>query len=304
MKNNNYEEVKVINNDFSKNVQYKDNKQNEQLLNKHINRILIYTTLTLINLLLLYSHAFLKEKKIIPKNKKIAIESKIYNYQPKKETYNKQDLDKLMKEKNRPYLKEINKKRTFENRLPLTKDINCKPHLVGVELAAFLSFLTKDTIYFETGSGCSSIIAKYYTKKSYAVEGCRAWYEEGVKHGLKENLLFRDLKPDNTSWSFPGKKSSLNDWKKYFQSYDKSYNADVILLDGRFKVASAMDIFEKINDDTIVLIHEYQPRDIYFILENYYQYVYHWGELVAFIKKKDIKSIPLEIQQKYWDKWN
>ena len=151
---------------------------------------------------------------------------------------------------------------------------------------AFLSFLTKDTVYFETGSGCSSLIAKYYTKKSYAVEGCKKWYEEGVKNGLKNNLIFRDLKVDNPIWSYPGNKSNIDDWKKYFQAYDKRYNADVILIDGRFKIATAMDLFDKIRDDTIVFIHEYPDRPSYFILENYYQYVYHWGTLMAFVKKK------------------
>ena len=195
----------------------------------------------------------------------------------------------FINERSRPCLREINKRRTFENRFPLSKNINCKSHFYDNELIAFLSFLTKDTIYFETGSGCSSIIAKYYTKKSYAVEGCKEWYEKGIKNGLKDNLIFHDLKPDNATWSYPGKNSNINDWKQYFQAYNKSYNANVILIDGRFKVATAMDIFDKINDDTIILLHEYNERLRYFIIENYYDYVYHWGRLVAFVKKKDIK---------------
>ena len=169
------------------------------------------------------------------------------------------------------------------------------------ELVGFLSFLTNNTIFFETGSGCSSIIAKYYTKKSYAVEGCKDWYEKGIKNGLKKNLIFHDLKPDNPIWSYPGKKSTLDDWKKYFQSYKSSYNADVILIDGRFKVATALDIFDKIKEDTIVLIHEFQERPKYYIIENYYQYVYHWDRLTAFIKKKGINFIPIEIQKRYWN---
>ena len=64
-----------------------------------------------------------------------------------------------------------------------------------------------------------------------------------------------------------------------------------------------MDIFDKINDDTIVLLHEYQERPSYYILEEYYKYIYHWGSLTAFIKKKDVKTIPLEVQKKYWDKF-
>ena len=252
-------------------------------------------------MILLYSHFLKIEKGIIPFFKSCDVESRVYNYKKKIKDYDMDDVDEIEKELERPSLKEINKKRTFEKRLPLAKEINCKPHFKGIELPAFLSFLTNNTIYFETGSGCSSVMAKHYTKKSYAVEGGRDFYEEGVKHGLKENLIFRDLKPDNKIWSYPGKASNLNDWKKYFQAYDKSYNADVILLDGRFKIATAMDIFDKINYDTIVLIHEYNKRDVYFILENYYQYVYHWGELMAFVKKRGIETIPLEVQKKYWN---
>ena len=153
----------------------------------------------------------------------------------------------LPNDRKRLILKEINKKRTFENRLPLRKELRCNTHYTKNELVAFLSFLTKDTIFFETGSGCSSIFAKYYTKKSYAIEGCKKWYNIGVKNGLKENLIFRDLKPDKSSWSYPGKKSNINDWKQYFQSYDSKYNADVIFLDGRFKVATAMDIYSPLD---------------------------------------------------------
>jgi hypothetical protein len=207
----------------------------------------------------------------------------------------------INKEQERPHFELINKKRTFEKRLPLTSEIGCKPHFTENELGAFLSFLTKDTIYFETGSGCSSVIAKYYAKKSYAVEGCKEYYDKGIANGLKDNLIFKDLKPNNNQWSYPGRRSTLDDWKNYFQAYDRSYNADVILIDGRFKVATAMDMFDKINDDTIVLVHEYSDRPSYFVIEKYYQLVYHWDRIAAFIKKKDVKSIPLEVQQNYWN---
>ncbi len=210
---------------------------------------------------------------------------------------------KILFEENMPHLNEIIKKRTFEKRLPLPKEIKCKPHFRKEELMAFLSLLTKDTIFFETGSGCSSIIAKYYAKKTYAVEGCTKFYKIGIKNGLKDVLLFNDLKPDNPTWSYPGKNSNIKDWKKYFQAYKKEYNADVILIDGRFKVATAMDIFNKIRDDTIILLHEYFNRPSYFVLENYYNYIYHWGSLYAFVKKKDIKLIPMEIQEKYWNQF-
>ena len=58
------------------------------------------------------------------------------------------------------------------------------------------------------------------------------------------------------------KYSNITDWKKYFQSYKKEYNADVILIDGRFKVATPMDIIDKIRDDTIILLHEYSSDHV------------------------------------------
>jgi Ca2+/Na+ antiporter len=114
----------------------------------------------------------------------------------------------LINEAKMPHLNEIIKKRIFKIRLPLPKEIKCQPHLRNKELTAFLSLLTNDTIFFETGSGCSSVIAKYYAKKTYAVEGCKKYYDIGIKNGLKEILLFNDLKPDNPTWSYPGKKSN------------------------------------------------------------------------------------------------
>ena len=164
-----------------------------------------------------------------------------------------------------------------------------------------ISFLAKNTIFFEYGSGCSTFIAKYYTKKSYAVEGNIKWYNIGINNGLKDILLFKDLKCDGTGrlLSYPGKKSKLKDWKQFFQAYKKEYNADVILIDGRFRVACGLDIFNKIRNDTIVLIHDYINIKNYHILENYYLKLEEWDSLIAFIKRPNISFIPTEIYNKY-----
>ena len=203
------------------------------------------------------------------------------------------------------HLSEINKKRTFDKRYPLPEEINCYEHIRegGLrDLMAFTSFLTKNTTFFEFGSGCTSIIAKFYAKKTYAVEGNKEWYEKGIKNGLKENLIFKDIKPDGNGnlWSTPGKDSNLEDWKNYFQSYKEEYNADVILIDGRFRVACAFDIFNKIKENTIILIHEYF-RPQYLIIEQYYDYIYHWNTLYMFKKKSNINKIPLDFQKNFWN---
>ena len=331
MKNKYFDESKAFN-DSNNNYQYKEIKgELKNLKKKYFTLTIFFVLLIIINFIFLISNFFRKNpsnKNLVQTiNKENIIETSKANNEPNNEfnqiipekdrkitintilrnVNNNDYLNSirfiLSKEKDRPYLEIINKKRTFENRLPLTSEITCTPHFTDYELGAVLSFLTRDTVYFETGSGCSSIIAKYYAKKSYAVEGCKVWYEKGIENGLKDNLIFKDLKPDNSDWSYPGRTSTLEDWKNYFQAYDKSYKADVILIDGRFKIATAMDIYDKIEDDTIVFIHEYPDRPSYFVLENYYQFVYIWDRLAAFVKKKDVKSIPLEVQKKYWNQF-
>ena len=217
----------------------------------------------------------------------------------------KSNYKKLKFESNLIFLSEINKRRIFKKRYPLPQKIKCFEHIRegGLkDMVAFLSFLTKDTIFFEFGSGCTSVIAKYYTKKSYAVEGNKNWYEEGIKNGLKDNLIFKDIKaiPKGNLWSEPGKDSNIEDWKNYFQAYKREYNADVIFIDGRFRTACAFDIFNKIRNDTLILIHEYY-RVSYLAIGKYYDYIYHWNNLFLFKKKNNIKEIPLDIQKKYWN---
>ena len=315
----NFEESNPINIEKGKNKNIK--KELDNLKSKNFYLMIIILLLILIIILLLLMHFFGKKNQNSTESEKSINEPQVKDlplnldkkeneiipedikYNNPKYSYDYPVKDILYQEKNRPYLELINKKRTFEQRLPLSNDITCQPHLTEYELGAFLSLLTTETTYFETGSGCSSIIAKKYAKKSYAVEGCKKWYDKGVENGLKDNLIFRDLKPDNPDWSYPGSSSTLEDWKNYFQAYDKSYKADVIMIDGRFKIATAMDIFDKIEEDTIVLIHEYPDRPEYFVIEKYYQFIYIWDRLAAFVKKKDVESIPLEVQKEYWNKF-
>ena len=223
-----YNEIKYTNQSFKNNF-----------LNNHKSIFIIIIGL-LINILLIINlnNSIKKSQNHIENIHQLIKENK-YN----SEIDYKKIYSNFRKESTLPRLKDIFQKMTFEQRLPLPEKIKCKPHLKGIELIAFLSLLTKNTIFFETGSGCSSVIAKYFAKKAYAIEGCKHFYEYGINNGLKDNLIFKDLKPDNPIWSYPGKNSNLNDYINYFTSYKKEYNADVILIDGRFKIATALDIF-------------------------------------------------------------
>ena len=82
--------------------------------------------------------------------------------------------------------------------------------------------------------------------------------------------IILDLKAHG-NYGRPGPGTTVEDWKKYIQAYKKEYNADIILIDGRFRVACALDIFSKIRKDI----------------------------LAEFIKKPNIGEIPSDVYNKY-----
>ena len=88
--------------------------------------------------------------------------------------------------------------------------------------------------------------------------------------------------------------TNVVDWKKYIQAYKGEYNADIVLIDGRFRVACAIDIYRKITNDTLVLLHDYERKQ-YHVLEQFYIKLQIWDSLVLFIKNPKVSSIPERI---------
>ena len=127
------ENDKINNNNLVEEKKLKNNKR--KLIN------FLISTLTLINFILILS-LMLKKKKL----QKILKENNLKNDNIKVEldktkmliVKNDKSLShlqkKLLYEESMPHLNEVIKKRTFENRLPLPKEIKCKPHLSKEEL--------------------------------------------------------------------------------------------------------------------------------------------------------------------------
>ena len=111
-----------------------------------------------------------------------------------------------------------------------------------IAIQAFCLFMNPKNIYFEFGSGGSTNIAFFYNLTIYSVESDSSLHENLKNNGIKANYITIDLKTYNNS-GYPGNETTVEDWKKYIQAYKPEYNADIILIDGRFRVACALDIF-------------------------------------------------------------
>lgn len=184
---------------------------------------------------------------------------------------------------------------------PLSHELKLKPNMSEEELIAFSYFMKSKNIYFEFGSGGSTNLASYYKlNKIYSVESDIRWHNK-IKNLNLIGIIFItiDLKAKENKFGTPGLGTTVIDWEKYIQAYKPEYNADIILIDGRFRVACCLDIFSKIKSDTLVLVHDYVNRKKYHIIENYYIKIKSWGTLAAFFKNPNISYIPTEVYNKY-----
>lgn len=125
MKNKNFDESKTFN-DFNNSESIELEKHltfNNKDKFKLISFLIYFTLINAIMIMLNFSN-----KK--PININISGKDKYNEYQMRKKAKSQIFSDKIIKylnkERERPYFKEINKKRTFEERFPLTKDIKCK----------------------------------------------------------------------------------------------------------------------------------------------------------------------------------
>ena len=197
----------------------------------------------------------------------------------------------------------------FENRIndlrrnsiiyPLPGEIKFIPLMTIDDLKAFSYFMKPENIYFEFGSGGSTNLASFYRlKQIYSVESDVNWHNKLKNNFPNVIYITIDLKA-NGNFGYPGQGTNVEDWKKYIQAYKSEYNADIIMIDGRFRVACGLDIFSKIRNNTLVLVHDYENRDNFHVLENYYIKVRKWETLSAFFKNPNIKTIPKEVYDKY-----
>lgn len=184
----------------------------------------------------------------------------------------------------------------------LESDINPK------ELDTVISYCDKDTtIMLEFGCGGSTTIFPKHVKKFYSIEHNLDWYwnvqqeiyndkldnvelhlcdiPKGVPTKREEfwdkyddNLLYASEHLDNHTIPKLDDCVYPNDryiWYEYIDYVDKLgvKHFDVVFIDGRARADCAYKILNYINEDSIVFIHDFYPREEYHKVFDYYDEV-------------------------------
>ncbi|MFM5314187.1 hypothetical protein ACET9R_02350 [Aeromonas veronii] len=153
---------------------------------------------------------------------------------------------------------------------------------------------TKHEIILEYGSGGSTLLAAKAGKTVITTETDPRWLVE-LMGAYKEQQLPGDIIPiwsdigETKAWGYPKDDSQFNCWPDYSQKawrYCKEHQLTpgLILIDGRFRVASFLSACVNISKTTTVLFDDYVERDHYHCVEALFKPVEIIGNRMAVFK--------------------
>lgn len=164
------------------------------------------------------------------------------------------------------------------------------------EISYFKSLLPSVRSYLEYGSGGSTLLAAEQPgiTRILSVESDPGYIRENVepspsvadavREGRLEFILV-DI-GQTKAWGYPKDRSKRYLWPNYaFSPYRHGHVADLILIDGRFRIACALAAALE-SPAARVLVHDYSIRKEYRVLERFFDVV-HVVETLVELRVKD-----------------
>ena len=184
-----------------------------------------------------------------------------------------------------------------------------KPLLAKNDLKMFYNYLNKANIYFEYGSGGSTYQASIINniKYIYTIESDIEWQNK-LKQIIKNTnitYIFNEMDTQPNTWGHPGKNATDIQKINYSNhlinlSKEKNLDIDLVLIDGRFRVACCLKCFDIIKDDCLIAFDDFLDRPYYHIVLDYFDIIEKTEDnRMVILKKKNNVSVPQEVITKY-----
>lgn len=174
-----------------------------------------------------------------------------------------------------------------------------EPHFVEADKLMFYSYLDNAENYFEYGSGGSTYQAliRDNIKSIYSVESDIDWYNKvnntNLNHELKNfNYIYNDMNTKPNNWGYPGKNATTEQKVNYSNQFnmslddDSKKNIDLILIDGRFRVACCLKLYNNISMDCLIAFDDFLNRKYYHVVLNFFEIIDKTGNKMVILKKK------------------
>ena len=173
------------------------------------------------------------------------------------------------------------------------------PHMPEKGVARLTELLRDSQGYLEYGTGGSTVLAsRMGVPRIIGVESDRRWLE-AVRHkiGLSDTssgleLLHVDIGPTG-DWGFPVSDIGWRQFAEYPAAPWRAENArdivDLIMIDGRFRVACFLTSLLFARPKTRILFDDYYDRPYYFSVEAFVQPVARHDRIAEFVVPAEIE---------------
>ena len=189
------------------------------------------------------------------------------------------------------------------------------PHMIPAEVALLSTFVPKDGTCLEFGSGGST---QFFLEKGigklYSVDSDRAWLEKLFenpavrifhKHG-RWVPLYADI-GHTEDWGAPAIHVPSIIWLNYHQhiwSHIHENAFDLILVDGRFRVACLLQCLLRCsNEKAVILMHDFWNRPHYHEVLDFLDVLEKADSLGVFKPKKNLdwQKLGILLQERQFD---
>ena len=184
-----------------------------------------------------------------------------------------------------------------------------EPHFSKNDKKMFYEYLDNINVYFEYGSGGSTYQAsiKKNIKTIYSVESDITWQKKlkQINKNPNINYIYNEMDTQPNTWGNPGKNATDIQKINYSNhitklSKEQQDSIDLVLIDGRFRVACCLKCYDIIKDNCLIAFDDFLNRPGYHTVLKYFDIIKKTQDnrMVILKKKKNI-SIPKEDIKKY-----
>ena len=213
---------------------------------------------------------------------------------------------KLVPEFIRPFLSSLRKRM-------ITYEVGDTPHMAECSINKMREILAHGGVYLEYGAGGSTIFAlKSEVAQVVSVESNKRFLAAVKRKAVEVNKLFTpfyvDIGPIK-EWGVPINPNFDESWMRYPQVPWRYFQSngilpDVILIDGRFRVACVLESLINLGDhECVFMIDDYFDRPGYHILEEgrFLTSIEIAGSMLVAKKSKDFDVLKAKQQcQRYY----
>ena len=141
------------------------------------------------------------------------------------------------------------------------------PAMTEVEVSRLTHYLKACRIYLEYGCGGSTLLAlNTGVPRLFAVDSDADWIHAVRSHpdiairvASGDYEIFHADIGETAHWGYPRDKSKQHDFDQYYSAiWNRMPEApDLILIDGRFRVACALETIANVSSKAIIAIHDF-----------------------------------------------